>query len=209
MTYWAAGSVAVATIGSAVIGSDAARKAGNQANAASMYAADLSNAQYNQTRKDMQPWMTSGGKANDQMSNLMGFGGADAQNNAFSQFRQDPAYQFNLNQGISAANRSFAPSGLKSGKAQASLMQLGQGMADNSYSSYWNRLMGMSNSGQNSAAGVGQQGMNNAAQAGGAMMQGAKQSGMYEMQGAQLQGNALQSGANDAMFYNLMKKPAV
>ena len=93
-------------------------------------------------------------------------------------FQESPAYQFNLQQGMEAINKSAAAKGKY--YAPATLQDIGkysQGLASNefqnAFSNYntgqnniWNRLMGVSNSGQNAATQTGQFGSAAAGQIG-------------------------------------------
>jgi len=85
---------------------------------------------------------------------------ATAQQDAFNRFRATPGYQFNMQEGVRALDSSAnASGGLFSGKAGKALTKYGQGLADNTYNDYMNRLGSLSGVGQtatNSVAGLGQ-----------------------------------------------------
>lgn len=104
--------------------------AANSANATEM-------AQYNQNRQDMMPWLQSGqqalGQLNQQLPNLTrGFSAAD--------FVADPGYQFNLQQGQQAIERSAAAKGgLSSGATMKSLASYSQGLANSTFDDAFNR----------------------------------------------------------------------
>lgn len=107
-------------------------------------------------------------------------------------FKESPAYQFNLQEGEKAINKGAAARG--NYYAPQTLQDLGkfsQGLAsnefNNAYSQYntnmnniWNRLYGMSASGQNAAAQLGGFGANAASQVGNNLTSaGAAQAGGY------------------------------
>ena len=64
--------------------------------------------------------------------------------------QQSPAYQFALDQGNQAINRSAAAKGtLNSGNVLAELAKYGQGMASQEYGNQFNRLQGLMQGAQN------------------------------------------------------------
>lgn len=162
---------AVAIGGSAVIGAvasgDASRRGANTA----ADAARMQQQQYQQTRTDLQPWMQSGQMALsglNQYAGLQSGGGFDPNApgmKAFglSDFQASPAYQFNLQQGQQAIDKSanargnfYAPQTLQD------ISKFSQGTAsnefNNAYNMYgqnqqnvWNRLYALSGTGQSAA----------------------------------------------------------
>lgn len=94
------------------------------------------------------PYRTGGTAAQNQVYRLLGLQGGDAQTEAYGQFRSDPGYQFQLEQGIGAIDKSAAARGnLNSGATLKALQGYGQGMADQSYGNYLQRLMGLGQQG--------------------------------------------------------------
>jgi hypothetical protein len=80
-----------------------------------------------------------------------GANGAAGYDRARSNFQTNPGYQFQLDQGLQALNRTHAAAGnLSSGNADTDAIKYGQGLANQSYGSY---LAGLSPylQGQNSA----------------------------------------------------------
>lgn len=68
----------------------------------------------------------------------------------------DPAYQFRLQQGNQALERSLAAQGLgQSGAALKAAQQYGQGLAQQTYDDYFNRQSQMANLGASAAGGLG------------------------------------------------------
>lgn len=120
---------------------------------------------YDQTRGDLSPFVASGSAANNRLSALMGLGGDTA--SAIEALKADPGYQFRLDQGTQAMNRSLGAKGsLFSGKALKAAQEYGQGLADQSYQDTWRRLYDTSNAGQSAAAGMGNFGQAYAGNAG-------------------------------------------
>jgi len=140
--------VAVAVAGAGLLGSkmsaDAQEGAAEQSAATQRY-------MYDTSREDMAPYREKGEAAINQMGSLMGFGGPDERTEALNSFYQDPGYQFKFNEGQRAVeNSAAARGGVLSGNTLRSLATFGQGMADQGYGDYWNRLAGLSGTGQTS-----------------------------------------------------------
>lgn len=137
----------------------AAQKSYNAQNAAN--AAQLAEVQrqYEQNREDLKPWTEAGTKTTATLMDLLGYNGTDAQNAAMEAFKNDPSYQWAVDQGNQAVNRSAAAKGgLFSGNTGIALQNYGQNMANQQYGNYYNRLFNMSNMGRGTATGVAQMG---------------------------------------------------
>lgn len=120
---------------------------------------------YNQTRSDLAPYMQTGSAALSQLAGLFGIGtggptGATAAQ-ATQALTQYPGYQFGLDQGQQALDRSAASRGLSlSGAQLKDSQQFGQGYAmQNAWQPYVSQLSGLSSLGQSAAAGVGNNGL--------------------------------------------------
>jgi hypothetical protein len=101
------------------------------------------------------PWSNAGSAAVNEQSSLMGLGGAQAQQEARGRFQTDPGYQFQMNEGLGAVDSRAASRGmLGSGAAIKDTLRFSQGLADQSYGNYFNRLGGLS---QQGLAATGQQ----------------------------------------------------
>jgi len=73
-----------------------------------------------------------------------------------SAINASPAYQFRLAEGNKALERSAAArGGLNSGGFMKGMARYSQGLASDEYGNQWNRLMGLSQMGQNSASNFG------------------------------------------------------
>ena len=162
--------VATAIIGSAVVGAGATMIGANSAADAQRDSADAGNrrldAQYNQTRADLQPFRDAGYIARDDLISHLGvFTNPITMDQ--DTLEKTPGYQFTKTQGLKAVQNSAAARGLgASGAAQKGAASFVTGLADNTYQNQfnnantnttnaYNRLMGLINVGQNSAAQTG------------------------------------------------------
>ncbi|MES4992110.1 hypothetical protein ABVB70_17350 [Agrobacterium radiobacter] len=101
-----------------------------------------------------QPWADSGTAANTMYGNAIGLNGADGNAAATGAFQAGPGYQFALDQGTQAALRGASASGmLNSGNTLTALSQYGQGLANQEYGSWLDRLSGVSGQGLQAASG--------------------------------------------------------
>lgn len=90
---------------------------------------------------------------NDQIANLLGLNGTAGRDEAQDNFRATPGYDFLQKEGAKAVNNNYAGRGvLQSGAAQKALQDRALGIADQTYNSYFDRLMGQ----QQNALGAGQ-----------------------------------------------------
>ena len=149
----------------AVVGAYENKKANkaayNQQNAMNVMQMIEQQRQYNQNRADLKPYMDIGYKSLASISDLLGYNGAEAQAKAMQSFQQDPGQQFMLKQGIGALDQSAASKGgLFSGRQMKALNDYGQGMANQNYSNYYNRLWNNANMGRGTATGVAEMGSN-------------------------------------------------
>jgi hypothetical protein len=188
--------VATAIVGSAIIGSQGAKK-GAEAQAQSSEAAiKEQRRQFDIQNKQMQPWLQSGQGALGRMDQLLA--------GNMSGFQTDPGYQFALQEGMKGIDRRAAAGGkYASGGTLKDLMRYGQGMANQQYGDYWNRLAGMSGVGQTTGSQLGQLGAQTAGNIGNNMMA----AGNARASGYQGMANAGQSALNNALFYSMMPKP--
>lgn len=213
MAFIVAGATIVAGAGSALINSNAAGAAADKQAEAQRYAADLQNQQYNQTRADQQPWREAGAGALSQMQDP-GF----QKNFSMSDFQADPGYQFRMQQGQDALQRSAAArGGLMSGGTLKALSDYGQNSASQEYqnaynrftndqSNRFNRLASVAGVGQTANAAVGAAGANYANNAGNIAMSGANAQGAAGIAGANAWGGALTGGANNMMQAQMMNR---
>lgn len=166
-----------ATIGGAAMQSRAAGRAASAQASANNAAIGEQRRQFDLTRQDMAPWLQAG---TDALGRQQAFLNGD-----WSGFQNSPDYQWAVQEGTKALDRGAAAAGgLWSGGADADRIALGQGLATQYAGNYWNRLAGLSNTGQATAGQLGQFGQNSANAIGGLMQNtGAARASAYQQQG--------------------------
>ena len=111
----------------------------------------------------------------------------------YSAFFKSPGYQFRLDEGIRASDRSAAARGmLMSGGHMRELQRYGQGLASSEFGNYANRLAAIAGIGQSATFGSGQLGGQIAGQVG----QSAANIGQSIMAGGTAQASGIIGGAN-------------
>jgi hypothetical protein len=146
--------VAAAVVGGAVVGgvitADASRSAAHTQADAANRATDLQGQQFQQTQRNLMPYMNTGEAGNTRLAEMLGIGGnpnADGYGSLNQQFQaqpmdfyKDPGYQFQLDQGMHALqNSQAAKDGVLSGAALKDLIGFNQGMANTAYQNYFDR----------------------------------------------------------------------
>jgi len=211
-----------ATLAGGALNYFGAKSAANaQANAANQANA-LSQSNFNTIQANNAPWLNNGTSASNRMSDLMGLSGNSgaqgygslSQPFSMANFQSDPGYQFRLAQGQQALSRSAAAKGtLIGGGFMNKLNDYTQGLASQdyqqAYSNYnndqntlYNRLSGISGSGQASANQMAQAGTNNASMQGNNLMGAANASGAATMAGVNGITGAMNNGVNAWMMGN-------
>jgi len=191
MSGWVAGAVVVGSVVSSRAASRAAdRAAGVQGEAADAGIAETRR-QFDITQANLQPFLEAGTGALDQQQALLGLLGQEQQQAAFNAFQESPGQQFLRDRGQRALTRSAgAIGGLGGGNVREALVQQGVGFAQQDFGNFFNRLAGISGTGQQTGAQLGQFG----AQAAGSIsnllgVQGqARASGILGQQQARSQG---------------------
>jgi hypothetical protein len=121
-------------------------------------------------RADQAPWLDAGKNALAQLTAGTQAGGEFNRSFTMDDFQADPGYQFRLDQGTQAIERSAAArGGLLSGAAAKALTRYSQGVASDEFGNAFNRFTTEKTNGFNrlaSLAGVGQTAANNIGQAG-------------------------------------------
>jgi hypothetical protein len=114
--------------------------------------------------------------------------------NITNRLRELPGYQFRMNEGVQARDRSAAARGMTlSGAQQKALTEYGQGLADQTYGQQLNRLASLAGTGQTATTNVAQMGTNMAQAQGQNMMGAAQARGSSYLTGANQAGNAMNS----------------
>ena len=120
------------------------------------------------TREAAQAFIDSQGGA----GGAGGAAGSNALNFDYGGFTETPGYQFRVDQGRQAIERSAAArGGLNSGATMKALQDFGQGMAADEYGTFYNRLGAMSGTGQTQVNSLASLGANSATNQGNSLMQ--------------------------------------
>lgn len=211
--FIAAAITAAAGVGSAVISASGAKSAAKtEANAANA-ANQLQSQEFQQTQQNLAPYQAAG--TNSLAALMSGLGlepggsGQGALNTPFSmaQYTASPGYNFQLQQGLGAAQNAASTSGGIGGNSLKALEQYGQGLAatdyQQAYSNYtgqqnqqYNMLAGLVNSGQSAAAGVSQAGQNYATAAGNNTMSAANATAAGQVAGTNATTGAITGAAS-------------
>lgn len=183
---------AVASVGSAVIGSKAAGKAADAQTQAAQMGVEEQRAAREEMRRLLEPYVAAGGPALAAQMAALGLSGPEAQQAFVSGQEQSPIFQALTRQGEeSILQNASATGGLRGGNVQGALAQFRPAMLNQFLENQYSKLGGMTALGQNSAAGVGASGINVAGNIGNLLGQaGAAQAGGALAKG-QIFGNAL------------------
>ena len=150
--------VAAAVIGAGVIGATGSVIAGGEQAGAAQTAANTQLQMYNQTRQDLLPFQQAGQSGLSQLQQLLGLNGAGPQgmNSTLAQY---PGYQFAMDQGVQALDRSAASRGLVlSGGQLKDVTSFGQGLASTQFNNAFNQLQALSSLGESAASQTGNAG---------------------------------------------------
>lgn len=139
--------------------SQAATEAANiQAQAAREGTAELAR-QFDITQEQMAPFREAGVSALEQQQALLGLRGAEAQQQAYTGLQESPAQQFLRQRQQRALLRNQAAiGGLGGGNIRSALQQQAMGFAQQDVANQYNRLAGLSGSGQAATQNIGQLG---------------------------------------------------
>jgi hypothetical protein len=204
--------VATAIIGSAVVGAGASIMGANAQADAAQASADAQMKMYKQTRADLLPYNQQGQAAGAILGNrLTELTSPIVMDQAT--LRNTPGYQFNLSQGLKSVQNGAAARGLGlSGAAMKGAAAYATGLADSTYQNQFNnaqqnqanafnRLMGVTQLGENAAAQTGAYGTQTAANVGNSLIQG----GNAQAAGYLGAANALTNGVNSYAQYNALQ----
>lgn len=112
------------------------------------------NAKKNYETNYYDPYSSAGSGALGMYQNALGLKGPEGNKTAQSAFQVSPGYQFAMDQGVQALDRSAASKGMYgSGNNAIALTQFGQGLANQEYTNWLSGLSGLSNTGLTAAAG--------------------------------------------------------
>jgi len=165
---------------------DAASEAAGAQSGAAQAGIDEQRRQFDEIQRLLAPYVQAGQPALAGMQNLIGLGGAQAQQQAIAGIEQSPLLQALTRQGEEAIlQRASATGGLRGGNVQAALAQFRPQMLQQALEQQYSRLGGLTSLGQQSAARVGTAGMNTGVNVG----------NLLQQQGAAQAGGALGSAA--------------
>lgn len=181
-----------------VLSSSAASDAADTQASAARDATGLQREQWQQTRTDNMPAMEARNRSLARMQELLGInGGTGAKSLTSADVMADPGYQFGLQQGQQALDRTATARGMRnSGAALMAASRYGTDYGATKYNDAWNRQQGERTNQFNqlaSVAGLGQTGSNQIAAAG---QNYANNAGNNMMSAANAQGAAGIASAN-------------
>jgi hypothetical protein len=194
---WVAAAVAGGTILGGYVSSKNQKDAANTAAASQERSAQLGieeqHRQFDAIQKLLAPFVSAGTGALTGQQDLLGTNGGAAQKSAIDALQASPQYQALTQQGEEAilANAS-ATGGLRGGNVQSSLAEFRPRVLAQLIDQQYQRLGGLTQVGQASAAGVGSAGI----QTGNNVTQ------LLGQQGAATAGAALAAGRADSQFIN-------
>lgn len=153
----------VATLGSSVIGSSAAKSAGAAQERAAMLGVEEQRAAREETRRLLQPYVSAGDPALQALMGALGLRGPEEQAAFVAQQEQSPIFQALARQGEEAMlQQASATGGLRGGNLQGALAQFRPALLNQFLEQQYSRLGGLTTLGQQSAVGVGSAGMQSA-----------------------------------------------
>lgn len=194
---WIAAAVAGGTIVGGYMSSNAMGDAAETGAAAQVQSSQLgieeTRRQFDAVQKLLNPYVTAGTGALTGQQDLLGVNGMQAQQSAIGGIQGSPMFGTLAKQGEDAilANAS-ATGGLRGGNTQGALAQFRPQLLSSLIEQQYQRLGGLTQVGQASAAGVGSAGMQT----------GANVTQLLQQQGAATAGAALAGGRADAQFIN-------
>jgi hypothetical protein len=210
--------VAAAVIGGAVVGGLATTVAGNKAAGAQKDAAAMSTdeqrRQFDITQQNMKPFRDAGLSVLPELQSGLAPGGEFNRNFTLQDFQKDPGYQFRMDQGQQALERSAAArGGLISGGTGKALTEYGQDYASGEYSNAYNRfnndqttrfnrLSALAGTGQTATNTIGTLGAQTAANIG----ENYLQAGNARAAGYVNQGNAINNGVSSLGNFYLQQQ---
>lgn len=194
---WVAVAVAGGTLVGGYMTSNAQKDAAQTGAAAQTQAAQLGideqRRQFDAVQSLLKPYVNGGTSAMAGQQDLLGLNGMQAQQSAIGGIQNSPMFGAMAKQGEDAIlQNASATGGLRGGNVQGALSQFRPSLLSSLIDQQYQRLGGLTQMGQASAAGVGAAGM----QTGSAVSQ------LMGQQGAATAGAALASGRADSQFIN-------
>lgn len=182
-----------ATVGSTAVGAMSANKAAKAQQESAEQQVALQREVFNQQKNWFAPNRLAGYRAGNAYMSELGLG---ARPKGYEGFQKTPGYEFRLKEGQDAVQAGVgARHGLNSGATLKALTEHNQNYASNEYGKHLNRLAGVMQQGQASAAMTATAGNNYATGAGNALAN----YGDAAAAGAIGAGNAIQGGINNGL----------
>lgn len=217
----AAAVVGAAVVGSAISSRNSSKAAGKAADAQSRASQQAADAQAAATEKGiaeqrrqfdkmvslLSPYVSAGGSSLTAQKNLLGLGGAGAQQRAVSAIEQSPYFKATAKQGENAIlQNASATGGLRGGNVQGALGQFRPQLLNQLVQQQYANLGGITNMGQSAAAGQAAGGMQSAGAIGNLLSQGgaAQAQGYLGAGQAQAGGILGQANAQNQLVSNLI-----
>ena len=150
-----AGVSAAGGVASSLIQSGNAGKAGAAAQRNLQMILPQMQTNYVNTLAQYQPYTEAGQQGLTATQDLLGLNGPDAAKTAMDRFQTSPGYQWQLEQGLRGIDAGAASKGiLRSGATIKAEETYGQGLANQDFTNYYNRLYNLSGQGLTAAGGV-------------------------------------------------------
>jgi hypothetical protein len=144
---WVAVAVAGVGVLNAAVSSKAAKDASSAQSGASAESIAEQRRQYDLSRADLAPYREAGAAAIPRMRDLLGIGSGEFTPEQIMQ--SDPGYQFRLDQGNKAIENAARARGMYYSPATVKeLLRYGQDYSSGEYGNIYNRLAGISGTGQ-------------------------------------------------------------
>lgn len=163
-----AAAVGLGAAGSIIAGHQANRGASKAADAqvqAAQLGVEENRRQFDLVQTLLKPYVEGGTAAFKQQQNLLGVGGAAAQQQAIDALQNSPFFQAQLNQGTNAIlQNASATGGLRGGNVQGALSQFAPQLLQQTYQNQLANLGGLAGAGLGAATGTGNAAQNAAAQ---------------------------------------------
>lgn len=211
MAFFVTGAVIAGGAGliSAGIGAYASGQAADKQAAAANNALNFQKQTFDTSQANFKPYLDIGKNATYTLGQLTGTGANGNQQPDYSSFYKDPSYQFAQSQGELGIERGANARGLNlSGGTLKDLATFNSGLASQQYGNYFNRLMGLSQLGQASAAGSAANGTAAAGQVGNSMQAVGQAQASGIVGGANAITGGINSGTQNALLAGYLGKNA-
>jgi len=209
MAFFVTGAIIAGGAGiiSAGIGAVASSKAADKQAEAANNALNFQKETYNNSQANFKPYLDIGKGATYTLGQLTGTGGNGQAD--YSSFFKDPSYTFAQQQGELGIERGANARGMNlSGGTLKDLATFNSGLASQQYGNYFNRLMGLSQLGQASAAGSAANSTTAAGQIGNTMQGVGQAQASGIVGGANAITGGLNSGTQNALLAGYLGKNA-